>query len=76
MSEQEWLEIFADNLDELLKEKGYTQKDLADSTWLSEATISSYINKRKLPGIRAIINIAYELDLSLDDFLDFGDRIY
>lgn len=76
MSEQEWLDIFGDNLVDLMKEKGYTNRDLADATGLSEGTISSYVRKRKIPGIRAIINIAYELDLSMDEFIDFGDRVY
>lgn len=76
MSEQEWLDIFADNLVDLLAEKGYSQIDLAESTGLSKGTISSYINKRKMPGIRAIINIAYELDLSVEELIDFGERIY
>lgn len=75
MSENEWLDIFAENLLELMKEKGYNQIDLAESTNLSKGTISSYINKRKVPGIRALVNIAYELNISFDDLMDFGDRI-
>lgn len=75
MSENEWLDIFAENLLELMKEKGYNQINLAESTNLSKGTISSYINKRKVPGIRALVNIAYELNISFDDLMDFGDRI-
>lgn len=75
MTEFEWLDIFGDNLQSLMQERGYTQRDLAFETDLSEAAISSYVNKRKLPGIKAIINIAYVLDLDFEDLIDFGERI-
>lgn len=75
MTETEWLDIFTSNLIEMMHEKGYTQRDLADATGLSEGTISNYINKRQIPGVRAIVNISYELDCDVSDLIDFGDRI-
>lgn len=76
MSEQEWLSIFADNLAEIIEEQGYTQRDLADAAGLSEAAVSNYIHKRQIPNVKAIINMAYVLDLDFNDFIDFGSRIY
>lgn len=75
MTELQWLEIFGDNLKDILDGAGYTQRDLADDTGLSEATISKYINKQQMPGVKALISIAYVLDCSLDDLMDFGSRI-
>lgn len=75
MTEQAWLDIFGDNLNELLSEAGMNQADLAEATGLSTATISYYINKRKMPGPRALVNIATALNVSLDDLMDFGDMI-
>lgn len=75
MFEQEWLEIFADNLVDIMKEYRITQKELSEDSGLSEGTISNYIHKKQMPGIKAIINLAYALDISIDDFIDFGDRI-
>ena len=75
MTELQWLEIFGDNLKDMMDGAGYTQRDLADDTGLSEATISKYINKQQMPGVKALISIAYVLDCSLDDLMDFGDRI-
>lgn len=75
MSELEWLDIFGDNLKDMIEGVGYTQRDLADETGLSESTISRYISKKQMPCIRALVNIAYVLDCSLDDLMDFGDRI-
>lgn len=75
MTELEWLAIFGVNLMEMLHENGMTQRDLADDTGLSEGTISNYIRGRQLPGVKAIVNIANALNCSIDDLIDFGDRI-
>lgn len=76
MTEQEWLDIFGDNLAEIMAEQGYSQRDLADEAGLSESAISYYVNKQRLPSIKAIINMAYVLDQDLNNFIDFGDRIW
>ena len=75
MTETEWLDIFGGNLVDLMRERGYTQGDLAEDTGLSIGAINHYINGRRLPGIRAIINIAYVLDCDVSELIDFGDRI-
>lgn len=75
MSELEWLEIFGDNLAETLKYANMSQRELADAARLSEATISNYINKRKIPSLKAIINISYALDCDINDLIEFGDMI-
>lgn len=75
MTELEWMDIFGDNLRDILKEYGMTQRQLAEETGLTEATISSYINKRKIPSMRAIVNIANALDISTDELINLDDRI-
>lgn len=75
LTEQEWLDIFGDNLLEMMCEYGINQGDLAEESGLSEATISKYLNKKQLPGIKAIVNIATVLECSIDDLVYFGDRI-
>ncbi len=75
MTELEWLDIFADNLASMMEEGGYTQMDLAEETGLSQSTISAYLNKRKLPGVKAIINIAYALDCEVTELIDFDETI-
>lgn len=75
MTELEWMKIFGENLAEIMGEQGYTQRDLARSTNLSESAISNYVRGRQVPTLRAIINMAYELNQDFNDFIDFGDRI-
>ncbi len=52
-------------------EKGITQKQLAQSTGLTEAGISRYINGQRLPRIDILIDIADELHCSVQ-YLLFG----
>lgn len=75
MNEMEWLDIFGDNLADMLAKNRMTQRELADKANLAESTISDYIHKRKMPGTKAIINLAYALDCSTDDLIDFGERL-
>lgn len=73
MSEVEWMRIFGQNLEEMLVEANMTQRELAEDTGLSEGAISHYINQRRMPTVRALVNIAYSLNCSFDELMDFGD---
>ena len=75
MSQQEWLDIFGDNLANILEEQRISQKELSRLTGLSESTISKYINKLQMPTVRAIIHISYALNWSFEDMLNYGDII-
>ena len=76
MGEAEWLDNFGDNLSILLADYGVSQAELAEKAGLSEPTISSYINKRRMPGVKAILNIAYALNIDIEDLIDFGSTIH
>lgn len=73
MSEVEWMKIFGRNLEEMLIEANMTQRELAEDTGLTEGAISHYINQRRMPTVRALVNIAYSLNCSFDELMDFGD---
>lgn len=75
MSEQEWLDIFADNLRDIMEEKRVSQHELSRDTGIAQSTISRYLTKRQMPGVKAIVNIAYALDCDFDELMDFGDMI-
>lgn len=75
MTQTEWRKIFASNLESILQDYKMTQTELARDTGLSVSRISDYINEKATPTIFAIINIAYSLDMSIDELVDFGDRV-
>lgn len=76
MKQSEWKSTFSDNLSDILIEKGMSQAQLARDSGVSMAMISDYINKRSVPGIFAVINMAYALDMDVNELVDFGDRVY
>ena len=75
VSEQEWLDIFSENMSELMKEQGYTQKELAYDSGLPEGSISYYLRGLKIPTIKSALKLAHVFNISLDDFIDFGSDI-
>lgn len=76
MSEVEWMDIFGDNLRDILKEQNMSRRELAQVLGISEATVSRYINKKQMPTMEVVVNMAYELSISVDELIDFGDRVY
>ena len=75
IGQQEWLNIFGDNLASLLEEERMSQRELARLTGLNESTISRYINKLQMPTVRAIINISFALEWQFEDMLNYGAMI-
>jgi transcriptional regulator with XRE-family HTH domain len=75
MTQTEWRRIFSNNLVDILREKGMSQAQLARDSGLSVSRISDYINMNATPTVFAIINMAYALDLDVNELVDFDDRI-
>ena len=76
MSEQEWINIFGDNLVDILKEKGMTQRELAKAMNVEEGTISSYVHKNKMISTKNLVNMSHVLGVVIDDLAYFGDKIF
>ena len=75
MTEIEWLDIFGDNLRDMLAEVGMSQSDLADEIGLNKSLVSRYVNKQRIPNLMTIIKIAYVLDCDISELVDFGETI-
>lgn len=76
MSEMEWLRIFANNLAYYLEMHGISQNELAKRSGLEQGSISRYANASQMPGIKAVVNIANALGVSVDELINFDDMIY
>ncbi len=61
--------VFAQRLTELLKEKGVSQKELAELVGVTEASISRYMNSERIPKSEIIANIATALHTTSDYLL-------
>lgn len=75
MSRRKWLETFSAVLTEIMQEQKITQAELADRIDVSPAAISFYINGKRTPNIRTVVNIAYALDVPVEELIDFGSPI-
>lgn len=75
MTEQEWMDIFGDNLRDILIEYGYTQEEFADAIKTTRATINRYLNKQQMPSLKNAINMSLELGISMDELFLFDGRV-
>ena len=75
MTEQEWRERFAENLQAYMDAYGYSQRGLADEIGISESAISRYLSAQQVPKGTILLNMAYTLDCTVDDLIDFYERI-
>ena len=69
ISEVEFIDIFADNLREVMKEVGITQAELADEAEINRSTISRYLNKQRLPDLVSLLNICFILECDVSDLV-------
>lgn len=75
MSEIEMMNIFGDNLESLLEEKGVSRNQLAMKIGVDRATVCRYISKDRMPTIKKFINICVALDCEPCDLLPFYDYV-
>lgn len=75
MTKEQWKETFANNLVDILEEKGMTQIQLAMDSDIPKSQISEYINGNTIPSLPAAINMAYALDMEVSELVDFGERV-
>lgn len=76
ISEAELMRIISGNLKSLMEDRRCNQKELAEDSRLSEGAISNYVNGRKLPSLRAVMNLCAALDCDVEDIIGFIDYVY
>lgn len=55
----------------LLKERGMSQKDLADKIHMNPRQINAYINNRRIMTLNAAITIAKAIDCTIEDLYEW-----
>jgi len=56
---------FIDNMVNIRKEKGFTQKELAAACGLTQSVIARIENKKSVPTIATLCKIIYALDATI-----------
>lgn len=69
ISEVEFICIFADNLSDIMDEVGISQRQLAKKAHITEAVLSRYLNKQRMPNMRTFMNLCYALQCEYSDLL-------
>ena len=70
LRDNESCEIFADNLDRIMKEKRCLNIHLAEDTGLAEATISRLRNGKQYPSGLTLKKICSVLDISMTELVE------
>ena len=66
---------FAENINDMLIERGINAKNLADALGMGNATITRYLNKERMPSIEYLVKIANYFNCSTDYLLGLEDEI-
>ena len=69
MTEQNYLEAFAYNLDYIMQDEGINQSELAKRNNIGKSTISKYLNAKQMPTMKTISNICYALGCEFEDII-------
>ena len=75
MSEVELIDIFADNLRDVMDEQGFSQRALANESGINHSTISRYLKKERMPSVPSVINLSLALDCDIDDLIPIYDFV-
>lgn len=69
ISEVEFIDIFADNLRDIMYEMDISEGELARTTGMTRAAISRYLNKKRMPTLKALVNLSYVLCVPITDLI-------
>ena len=69
ISEVEFIDIFAHNLRDIMYEMVFSEGELARRTGMTRAAISRYLNKKRMPTLKALVNLSYVLCVPITDLI-------
>lgn len=75
MDEKKWLQYFGDRLAEKMRDAGFTQDEFANRIGVAPSTVSKYVNKTQVPGLKALTNMSRVLGCTIDELIDCKDEI-
>ena len=61
--------MISDNIKRLMKENGYTQKQLANRSQCTESAVSRYVNNEREPSVKILKNLAISLGVTVDELI-------
>ena len=75
MTKSVWKKEFSNRLRRIMHVKGFTNNDISDASGLSTATITEYLNGRRIPSAYNLKKLAVALGTTIENLIDF-DKYY
>lgn len=55
-----------------MEQKGVNQKELAEAIDIPRSSLSCYISGKRIPSIKAAVNMCRYFEITMDDLANFG----
>lgn len=73
INEQLWRKLFAENLKEIMNERGLTPIDISKMAGISQSTVSRILSAKTTASVKMIVNLSYSLRIKADRLVVFSD---
>lgn len=72
INEQLWRKLFAENLKEIMNERGLTPIDISKMAGISQSTVSRILSAKTTASVKTIVNLSYSLRIKADRLVVFS----
>lgn len=76
MSEVEFIDIFADNLRDLIIESGYSISEISREIGINKSILSRYLRKERIPSIDVLVNLSIFLLCDIEDLIPDYEYVF
>jgi len=73
INEQLWRKLFAENLKEIMNERGLTPIDISKMAGISQSTVSRILSAKTTASVKMIVNLSYSLRIKADRLVVFSE---
>lgn len=73
INEQLWRKLFAENLKEIMNERGLTPIDISKMAGISQSTVSRILSAKTTASVKMIVNLSYSLRIKADRLVVFRE---
>lgn len=73
INEKLWRKLFAENLKEIMNERGLTPIDISKMAGISQSTVSRILSAKTTASVKTIVNLSYSLRIKADRLVVFSD---
>ena len=76
MTEQMMLIEIGENIDNMLKRRGMTQRELAKKCNMHPVTLNRYVKAKRMPTLKDLVNISLALDCNIVFLIPTYEQVF